>query len=179
MFYKNLPEESSEWLLPLDIDKIISSFDFKGCHDWIHLNTKDVLSVKGWTWFLNRKIYPSAICSLFLAYPNKLCPIHIDHKINDVAFNFVLRGYGEMQWLDVQADEYTADIVIPSGASAKYTRFDNVKEISILESWQGDRGMVRIGTPHRIVTSDSPRVCLSFRQAGGSFKRFDELITAF
>ena len=178
MFYKNLPEESSEWILPLDIDKIISSFDFKGCHDWVHLNTKDVLSDKGCAWFLSRKIYLSTTCVFFLAYPNKSCPIHIDNKINDVAFNFVLKGHGEMQWLDIEADAYNA-ISSPGGRTANYTRFDNVKEISILDSWQGDQGMVRIGTPHRMVTSSSLRVCLSFRQPQYSFKRFNELITAF
>lgn len=180
MFYKNFPKESSEWILPLDIDKIMSSFDFKSPHDWIHLNTKDVLSVKGRLWFLEREIYLSSICSLFIAYPNELCPIHIDHKINDAAFNFVLRGSGEMQWLDLgDAEEYTTDLVIPSGASIKFTKFNNVNEVSVLDSWQGDQGMVRVSDPHRIVTSDSLRVCLSLRQVSnaGVFKRFDELIT--
>jgi hypothetical protein len=180
MFYKNFPEESSEWILPLDIDKIMSSFDLKSPHDWIHLNTKDVLSDKGQMWFLEKGIHLSSICLFFIAYPNDQGPIHIDHKINDAGFNFVLSGSGSMQWLDVgNAEEYPTDLVLQSGASMKFTGFSDVRKLSILDSWQGDRGMVRVGTPHRIVTFKSRRICLSLRQASGASKSFDELITAF
>ena len=162
------------------VNIIISCFDFKINHTWIHLNTIDVLSIDGWSWFLKRKIYLSRICSFFLAQPNIEGPIHIDHKTNDVAFNFVLRGHGEMQWLDIKADEYISNTVTPGGPAVhQYIRFENIKEMSMIDSWRGSRGMVRIGTPHRIVTADCPRVCLSFRQTNNRFKRFDELSNVF
>jgi hypothetical protein len=192
MFYKNLPDESSEWILPLNVDTIISSFNFKGSHDWIHLNTIDVLSISGWNWFFKRNIHLSRRCAFFLAHPNIEGPIHIDHEFNDVAFNFVLRGHGEMQWLNIEADKYIANpvpvilpscssslTVVPSSTTAHYTRFNNIKEISMLDSWRGDRGMVRIGTPHRVVTTDCQRICLSLRQSTDRFKRFDELSNVF
>jgi hypothetical protein len=175
MFYKNLPIESSGWILPLDIDKILSDFNLKYSHDWIHLNTVDVLSTAGKLWFLKRNIHLEPTCSLFVAQPNTYSPIHVDHKINDSAFNFILKGYGEMQWIKMDADEYDTDIVIPSGATVHYTRFKNIRGMSALALWTGHAGLVKTNVPHRVVTMDSLRVCLSIR----SRHLFDDLSKLF
>lgn len=174
MYYKNLPAECIKWIQPLDLNTILTEANFKEKHDWTHLNIDDVLTLEGKSWFLERNIPLERRCTLFQIQANHEGTIHTDHPIADAAFNFVLKGTGEMQWIKIDADAYT-EYKSVKGIELNYQVYKNIRGISALALWTGHAGLVKTNVPHRIVTMNSSRICLSLRTP----KTFNELSKLF
>ena len=137
-----------------------------------------VLTNEAKQWFNDKKIalYDDAV--LFKLPKNYNGPSHVDKMDpSDCAFNFVVSGYGQMQWVtNLKAVEW--DQCKDNGTY--YSRFLDIKSFDISEVWTGDAGLVKINIPHRIVTTDSERICLSVRIKKYVLPNtFDEIVKLF
>lgn len=113
---------------------------------------------EGLEWFAERGLFIRR-ARLFRASKNCTGGIHIDpvDLYNDYAINIVLAGKGEMQWIsDLDID---LDIKKASIPNSTY----NVKNFKVIDKWFGTTGLVRVNIPHRIVTKNSVRYCLSLQ----------------
>jgi hypothetical protein len=176
--YKDLPDEVASAFLQ-DID--LSPVSYRSGFQWVFVNTNDCLTSTGKQWFKDRNIIVYEQAMLFKAESNSEHPLHTDGEFLDAAFNFVLNKQGELQW----AADIESDIVIAKNVVNQFTftRYQNVKKMTVIDKWSGHAGLVRIGQPHRVVTYSEPRFCLSIRpvpfdSVGSEFK-FDELVNLF
>ncbi len=174
--YINLPNEIRNFLKEfnyIDLTKNLSN------HDWKYIPLDIALTEEGKQWFFDKKIPLQNYALIFKIPKNFEGPIHTDTHVSaktNCAFNFVLSGHGEMQWLtNLKATEYTYKF-----KGANYNRYKDIESFDILDVWTGDVGLVRINVPHRVVTTDTDRYCLSIRlEKDSSPNTFDELSKLF
>ena len=174
--YLNLPNEMKNFLKEFDyIDLTKNIFD----HGWKFMPMDSVLTNEGKQWFVDKKIVLRKNAIIFKIPKNVTGPIHVDStqpEENDCAFNFVLSGHGKMQWItNLEATEITFKY-----NSGYYKLYENIVKFEILDVWEGNIGLVRINVPHRVVTTDSDRYCISIRlEKGSSPNTFNELSKLF
>jgi hypothetical protein len=167
-----LPEELKSYIKQIDYESLGPK---ESGHKWNYISIHDVLTVEGIRWFLSRKIFLRGDVHLFRLPKHSQGAIHIDgYDVDslDYAFNFVVSGYGEMQWIDnIVGQEQVFDLDY-----SKYVAFNDVTSCNIVDTWDGDMALVRINVPHRIVTSDKDRYCISLRTLSHMQpKTFDEV----
>jgi hypothetical protein len=175
MNYINLPKYVRDFVIKHDnLSELVPIING---HSGVFYPTTKFITTEGVEWFNNHGIQLRPNCLLFRARCNTTGIAHIDGTKLDLdsqliphlcAFNFVLEGHGEMQWVEV--DKYISDgefkTQVPSTqviASVPIVTQEPGSEITVLDTWTGDTGFVRIETFHRVVTSDVDRVCLSVR----------------
>ena len=135
-------------------------------HDWVLVNTRDWLNEKALSWFKSKNILIKPKSCLFVAPPTFDGTIHSDAP-DCAAFNFVIEGHGKMEWISgivgnkIERQHNGSDYII-----YKPDKFD------VSETWTGSVGLVNIEIPHRIVSSDNYRYCLSVR----TYHKFNELV---
>jgi hypothetical protein len=174
--YLNLPNKMENFLKKfnyINLTKDISN------HNWKYIPVDFALTNKGKQWFVDKKIPLRKYASVFKIPKNFEGPIHTDmhqSEKTDCAFNFVLSGHGEMQWVkNLKATEYTFNF-----NGADYNRYKDIESFDISDVWTGNVGLVRINVPHRVVTTDTDRYCLSIRlEKDSSLNTFDELSKLF
>jgi hypothetical protein len=176
--YKDLPDDiASTFLQDIDLAPVCNRSGFQ----WVLVNTDDCLTNNGKLWLKDRGITVYEKSMLFKAESNSEHPLHTDGDFLDAAFNFVLNKQGELQW----AEDIEADVVTATNAVNKFTftRYENVKKMTVIDKWDGSAGLVRIGQPHRVVTFSEPRYCLSVRpvpyDSVFSVFKFDDLVNLF
>lgn len=158
IYYKDLPYTVSDFVHNHDVTSIVNSMPYG--HAWRWVDTAFFLTDFAKNWFHERGIILKVGAALFKADPHVVNGIHSDSQVNDIGFNFIMSGYGEMQWVDpIGADEVYVD-----DKGTNYPTYVNASEIKILDVWTGTAALVNIKIPHRISTlSNVPRVCLSLR----------------
>lgn len=163
-----LPNEVWSFIKPVDYTRILSVDEG---HDFTTVDLSDFMTNEGIIWFAKRELVLRPKAFLFKISPNYEGPIHTD--IVEYAINYVLGGHGVMQWIsDLEATKYTVN-----HAGVTYERFNNIKKFSVSDTWSGTSSIVRINTPHRIVTTETDRYCLSIRTvSGASPKTFDDAV---
>ena len=165
MNYINLPSYVRDFLITHD--NLSELVPVVNDHSGIIYPTTKFITSAGFDWFNKHGIELRPNCVLFKAKCNTEGSAHIDGPMLDLesqpiphicAFNFVLEGHGEMQWVEV--GEYTTNGDFKNNKIVKQLPGS---KITVLDTWTGDTGFVRIETFHRIVTTDVDRVCLSVR----------------
>jgi hypothetical protein len=162
MNYFNLPIFFKDFLIKQD--NLVELIPITKSHPWIDYPVNKFINPEGIAWFTNHNIILKSAL-LFRAHANIIGPAHIDglpNKPTNYGFNFVLEGHGEMQWLDVEKIEITSYTTLHN-IKHTYAKSASDSNITVLDSWSGNAGIVKINTFHRIVTSDVDRVCLSVR----------------
>jgi hypothetical protein len=169
-YYINLPNQSFPYLKPnLNVEYL---HDVQ-IHNWVELETNDYITDEALIWFtingfdIKSKIY------LFCANNNIIGPIHSD--LTNYAFNFVLSGYGTMQWINPYNKPYITEKVY-SNRITKYLTYVPHKNDVILDTWNGTQGMVQVFTPHRIITESKKRYTLSLRTHCKQIKSWDQAV---
>lgn len=173
--------------LPLYIKNFVISNDFKNlCHEgsyhgWTYQPIKDFIIDEGIDWFESLGFVLPDILSLFRIPANHQGHIHNDinslTKYQQYAINIVLDGKGEMQWVD----NIKGNKIVARQNNVKYFNYDKVQSFDIVDTWQGDIGLVRIDSWHRILCFDQPRYCISirpiepktFEEAAGCFMKLE------
>ena len=160
--YLNLSETLFKFIKPIELEDI----EFTTRHDWVYKRTTDVMTTEGIDWFKQRgiKFYPTS--NLFKIAKNCEGPIHDDGI--DFAINFIIKGYGTMEWVN----DLDATRLITRFHNLDYIVYKDVKSFNVCDTWKGKLALVRVKSPHRIVTTDVDRYCLSIRSE--SPKTFDE-----
>jgi len=173
LYYKNLPRELLQFVKFIDAHNLL-----KGIygHNWIIIPTTNFLTSEGIEWFTNKKIFLRNTVKVFKIEKNFKGPVHSDaYGPFDVeyAFNFVISGQGEMQWVDnIQGTQK-----ISNTNNSLYTIYTDVKSLDIIDTWNGDLGIVRVNVPHRVVTTNEERYCVSVRTIIGSYpKTFEDAV---
>jgi len=170
--YLNLPDDMRKFLKEFDHTNLIKNIPD---HAWTYLPIDLVITQEGKQWFIDKKITLARYALVFKLPKNCEGAIHADmlkFEKPDCAFNFVLSGHGEMQWVtNLEATEHSH-----SHGSTNYIRYTNVVKFDILDIWTGNNGLVRVNAPHRIVTTDTDRYCLSLRlEKDSPLNTFDSL----
>ncbi len=164
--YYDLPCKLHSYIKEVDYKKIIGS---QNGHNLRPVELQKFITQEGIDWFFKRKLYVRRAL-LFSCSSNFVGGIHIDANIsNEYGINFVLEGDGEMQWAAYSEQNLIDKKAIPPSA------YKNEKNFNIIDNWSGTTGLVRINIPHRVVTKNSTRYCLSLRTVGNeSPKTFEE-----
>jgi len=157
--YKDIPGLVSDFVINRDFVPMVNNIN-EG-HGWKFVDTDYFLTSYAKNWFLDRGVILKTQAALFKAAPNNIWGVHADSKINDLGINFVLQGFGEMQWVDpIGAEEF---VIHENGV--EFPGYGDSKDTQILDAWSGSCGIVNIKIPHRISTLNSniPRICFSLR----------------
>ncbi len=170
MNHKDLPRELLQFTKPIDYQTLLKD---KSGHDWIIIPTTDFLTKEGIYWFISRNIIIQKTLSLFKGVKNNQGPIHKDTR--RFAFNFVLSGHGKMEWVsDIIGTE-----TVSYANNANFVKWIDVNDFNIIDTWCGDLGIVKIETPHRVVTTDVDRYCISIRVVPNlGVQSFEEAVKA-
>jgi hypothetical protein len=170
MNYKDLPKELRQFTKSIDYETLLKD---KSRHDWCNIPINDFLTNDGLSWFSARSIFIQPTALVFKIIKNHEGIIHLDNE--QFAFNFVLSGHGKMQWVD----NIIGNEILANHNGAKYGKYTDVTACRIIDTWSGDLGIVRINIPHRVVTTDEERYCVSIRTIQGTgVKTFEEAIEA-
>jgi len=172
--YLNLSSEMKNFIK--NFDYINLTKDIVNDHNWKNIPLDVVLTSEGKQWFSDRKISLRDDVLLFKIPKNVEGPIHIDSNRPDCAFNFVLSGHGEMQWIEnLEATEYIFKL-----NGTDYNRYRDIKKFDITDVWTGDIALVKINIPHRVVTTNLDRYCISIRLNKEILpNKFDEISKLF
>jgi len=170
-YYIDLPKQNFLYVKP-DIN-VSNYFKDVQIHSWIELETTDFITVEAILWFLKQGFDIKPKIYLFCAVQNIVGPIHSD--LCTYAFNFVVSGYGKMEWINPYNDSYNATKQYKDRES-QYLRFSPHENDIILDSWDGEQGLVDVYTPHRIKTKEVKRYCLSLRTHYRKIKSFDDAV---
>jgi len=159
--YKPLPEFINNFIIkPADPFALVK--DIKG-HNWTTYYTRRFLNEEGWNWFKQNQIVLLPTSQYFICNENTTGPVHLDDPVS-CAFNFVFEGQGEMQWVDVlDGDVSYHTNIVKSGEKFVYKKYTAIRSINIQDSWSGQSALVRVNIPHRVVTGNKYRICLSIR----------------
>jgi len=170
--YINLPESFKNFIkIPDNLTEIVPDFEK---FNWIRSDTDLYLTKEGQAWFASKNLVIRPSVALFSIRANDVGEPHIDNT--DYAFNFVVHGYGQMQWVEVEGDENSIFWSDDIGGRVAYTSYENIKNINVIDTWEGTMALVKTGRCHRIVTSDSRRICLSIRMVTSRNPRtFEEI----
>jgi hypothetical protein len=159
-YYKPLPEFINNFIIkpkdPSDLVKGITG------HSWTCYNTEQFLTKQGQDWFKQHQIILTPTSQYFICDSNTTGSVHTDQPFT-WGLNFIFEGHGEMQWVDIDADYIFNKHTVPSGETVIYKKYTTIRNISIIKSWSGISALVRINVPHRIVTNNSHRICISLR----------------
>jgi hypothetical protein len=170
-YYKSLPEFINNFIIkpedPVSLVKGITG------HAWTTYDTNQFLTKQGQDWFKRHQIILTPTTQYFICDANTAGAVHTDQPIT-WALNFIFEGHGEMQWVDIDADYIFKRQTVPSGETFVYKKYTTVRNISINESWSGTSALVRVDVPHRIVTNNTHRICLSLRPKY-KFQTFDKI----
>ena len=159
-FYFDLPDIFRSFLnIPNDFENQI--IDFQN-HGYIFKKTTDLFNENCFDYFKERNLELTDETKVFSIPANCIAEPHTDTPTK-FAFNFVVRGYGEMQWLNVQGKSIIIDRKVPTGQRSQYRKFIDIEKVEILETWKNDIGLVKVNGIHRIVTFDQRRICISLR----------------
>lgn len=155
--------------LPTYLKDFVKDIDFKSLshqgdyHGWVYYAVEDFINERGINWFESRGFDLRGELSLFRIPANFRGDIHSDlnSKVKNLryAINIVLSGTGEMQW--VSNIQGTKTIFRQEGVS--YLGYKDVVDFDVIDTWRGEVGLVRIDPPHRVITWDQERYCLSLR----------------
>ena len=154
MNYFDLPNHLLYFIKPINYVDLLKN---KAGHDWNTIPTNRFLTTDGILWFLKRSLFLKSTALIFKADKNAEHTIHIDPV--PFAFNFVLSGDGEMQWLT----NVVGEKIVNEHNGAKYRKYVNIHSYKVSDVWSGKLGLVRTDTVHRIVTKDTDRYCVSIR----------------
>jgi hypothetical protein len=159
--YKPLPEFINNFIIrPADPFEIVK--DIKG-HNWSMYDTRQFLTDEGYRWFEENKIILKSKSQYFICNAHTTGPVHTDNP-HKIAFNFVFEGYGNMEWVTVLDGDYVYHTnTVASGEKFTYKKFTEIRSIKINDTWNGQSALVKVSLPHRIVTKDSHRICISLR----------------
>ena len=174
MNHLDLPVELFQFTKPivlesLPLPKIVT-------HSWCSIPITDFLTEEGIKWFADRNLALRSTAFVFKIIKNFEGPIHID-SVGSVsagfAFNFVISGYGSMQWVNnIEGNEN-----VSYNNDSKYIMYNNVKSFDVTDTWTGNAALVRIDVPHRIISFDEERYCVSIRtQLGTNPKTFEDAV---
>jgi hypothetical protein len=170
-YYKPLPEFINNFIIkPKDPFSLVNGITG---HGWTTYNTEQFITKQGQEWFEKNQITLTPTSQYFICNANTAGSIHTDQPFI-WALNFIFEGHGEMQWVDVDGDYIFNKHTVPSGETFVYQKYTTIRNISINESWKGNSALVRVGIPHRIVTTDSRRICISLRPTNG-LQTFDKM----
>lgn len=174
-YFINLPDYFKNFIYYKDsIDTLIEN---KIEHTWVRFPIKEFVNNQGLDWFKDRNLKLLDFCNLFNAheFTNTYSNIHVDtmgDHLNEFAVNYILFGNGEMQWTKVDGS-----LTIRKINSSYFYGYENIREVEILDKWSGSVGLVKINIPHRIVTTNLRRICLSLRfRKTCSFEDFKKLL---
>lgn len=172
-YYVDLPEYFRQFVYhKSDISLLI---DNTTDHTWSRYPVEDYITEQGIKWFSERNLRLYDVCNIFNAYQFSETSVHIDTIAkfqNDFALNFVLFGEGNMQWVDVDGDRNYYKL-----NSSVFYGYTNIKYVEVLAEWSGKMALVRVNIPHRIVTKNLRRICLSLRfYKTCSFEQFESLL---
>jgi hypothetical protein len=151
--YIELSSQLKQYLtIPNNLDELVPK---SNSHYWTVQKLSLFLSDEGIRWFSDKGFALQGSAALFRAPANFDSPIHRDEPF---AFNFVLQGYGEMQWVEAEGD-----LEVNTYEYYTYERYKTVSRVNILDKWTGDIALVKSSIFHRIHTMEVDRICLSVR----------------
>jgi len=164
--YIELPKFFKEFIkIPDNIETMVPKIKDTG--NFISVPLKTFVTETGLAWFKEHDVFLHPTPFLFDMPPNITSVPHIDSNYDPtklVAINFVLRGYGEVQWVDVEGDkEYFIFPDSDTGSPSVYTTFKNIKNVTVTDVWTGGAAVIHIQDPHRIVTKEARRILLTMR----------------
>jgi hypothetical protein len=169
-YYINLPNQSFSYLKPnVNIEYL---HDIQ-VHNWVELETTDYITDEAIRWLITMGFDIKTKIYLFCANHNIIGPIHSD--LSNYAFNFVVSGYGTMEWVKPYNKPYT-DEKVYSNRVSKYLRYVSHENDVLLDIWNGTQGMVQVFTPHRIVTHNEKRYTLSLRTHCKHIQSWDQAV---
>jgi hypothetical protein len=158
--YIDLPRELKQYqIIPSNLDELIPK---RSTHYWNTWDLSMFFTKEGLNWFSDRGIVLQSFGNLFRAPANFEAPIHTDVP-SEFALNFVLEGYGEMQWVEAEGEKESKVFVTENGGVYPYTRYKSISKVDVLDKWTGDMALVRTTNFHRIKTMEVDRICLSVR----------------
>ena len=164
-YYYNLPDRfSSFFKTPNDIQRYLPK---KTGHHWGMHSLLDFMNPLGIEWFSDHKIYLKSFVLLFNCTENYAGPVHLDGA--SYAVNHVLSGRGTMQWFGDEKKKEVTKYKLTTGESYTFPTYTDDENMELLDSWTGTNGVLKVNVPHRLVTTDSSRSCVSFRFENGSF----------
>lgn len=159
-FYFDLPDVFKSFLKNHDdIENQIPNFSG---HGWLFKPTNDFFNDQCFDYFKERNLELTNETKIFSCPPNCLGSIHSDAP-TEFAFNFIIKGHGEMQWLEVKEKGIIVHHQVVTGQKSQYRKFVDIDNIKILEVWKNNLGLVKVNNVHRIVTFDQRRICISLR----------------
>jgi hypothetical protein len=144
-------------------------------HEWVNYPIVNIFTPDGLKFFSDRNIKLRETTRIFRLRAGIESLIHIDSDYYDAAFNFVLEGQGEMQWVTMDGVESTGSYTQSNTDSGSYRRFVEFTNLAINERWSGKCALVRINSPHRVVGGTVDRYCISVRPTMDHF--FDDLVS--
>jgi hypothetical protein len=144
-------------------------------HEWINVSVNDIFTDEGLKFFADRNIKLRSTTRVFRLNPNFTCEIHVDSDYYDAAFNFVVEGAGEMQWVTVENSVETSGSYTKSDSKqGSFTLINDYTNLTVDDSWDGNCALVKISVPHRVIGGPGVRYCVSVRPTEDHF--FDDLV---
>ena len=154
IYYNKLPDMYWNYLQKDCIKSVekLRSLWLLAEHSVFRMSKKELLTELG----LSRFEQYHNIIDLFRMPPNHIGPIHIDNSY--YAFNFIIKGTGVMQWFDINSLEYKYKSTY---GVELFTLKSN--DTCIVEETDCNLLWANTTKPHRIVTGNEERICLSIR----------------
>lgn len=144
-------------------------------HEWINTPIIDIFTDEGLKFFSDRNIKLRDTTRVFRLTPNFACAVHTDSDYHDAAFNFIVQGTSEMQWVSLEgAIESTGSYTQSNSVPGSFTLFNEYSQLNIEHTWTGKCALVRIDIPHRVVGGPNIRYAVSVRPTQDHF--FNDLI---
>ena len=163
--------KSNDWSKFFDPNRIMP-------HEWVNVPVGEVFTDEGLKYFENLNVTLRPTTRLFRLTENFVSPIHVDSDYYDSAFNFVLNGTHEMQWVTMNGGVESEGTYTQSNyTQGSYKRFDTFDSFTVDESWTGKCALVRINVPHRVIGGPELRYCVSVRPTENHF--FNDLVSLF
>ena len=151
-------------------------------HSWVILPTADHMTSEGIEFFKSKGIIFSRNVTCWKCNTNTIGLTHID-GIASMGFNFVMKGKGSMEWMHSSVPPIMDDAKLSTGQTIRSPMFPNLDALTVTDTWdskEGECALVRVHTPHRIVTTTEDRYSLSFRlHLDHCSETFDQLVDRF
>ena len=168
MNYVDLPIEVKQFqIIPDNLEELIPN---NGSHYWNTYDLSMFFTTDGLKYFKDKgfNLYPHGL--LFRAPANTDTIIHTDVPLH-FAMNFVLKGSGEMQWVEAEGEIENRIFVTESKQTYQFDRYKSVTKVDVIDRWAGDMAIVRTDMYHRVHTNEVDRICLSVRANTFSFEK--------
>lgn len=151
-------------------------------HSWVILPTVDHMTSEGIEYFKSKGIIFSKNVTCWKCNTNTIGPTHID-GIALIGVNFVMKGKGNMEWIHSSVPPVMVANKIATGQTILAPTFHDLDALTVTDTWNSNEGecaIVRVHTPHRIVTTNEDRYCLSFRlHLDHCSETFDQIVERF